>query len=777
MNTQDNSSRWSGVLIPLLVLLPLFATVSRIAFAAPILPGREERLRTLEKMKPGAEARLVWLRDHGARPQGAQIAEQDYHERYLQLTVDVTDTLGKSIKGNTTQILTSKVNPLSQVIMDLIQAMAVDTVKVNGQTALFNHANDQLLITLPTGVPLGQNVTIHIAYHGNPPQTGDGLYYDTHNGRPFVWNLSEPNMARQWWPCKDLPEDKFDSSMVRIIAPSWATATSNGMLASVTTVRPGTSMFTWREGHPITPYLVCCAYGNFSRVDDVWHIPGGNQQMPIQSYVFPEQVSNARIDFSIAPAALTAYATRFGPYPFQDEKYGITVFGWSGGMEHQTNTFYGWFLITGQHNYDWIYVHEMSHQWWGDNVTCDTWADTWLNEGFASWCEAVYYESQGGATAYQNFMNGTLGVSDPSGPIYNYPDTFNGNTVYNKGGWAVHMLRGVLGDSTFYAGLANYRGLYQGKSVTTAQFEAALEQTSGKDLSYFFNEWVYGINRPHYQVSSFTEPHGAGERAYNHLDQTQTDGTFFTMPVQIRATVGSTTQNLVLWNDQNHADLVTNFPTSGGLTVTVDPNSWILCAKTGGAYGLNLITTSLPTVPADTTVADTLIARGGITPYTWQALDPLPPLTALNPNTGIISGSPTVPGSYSFRIKVTDSSSPVKTDTQLITWTVLTGDTSVGPVAHNQGTVFQIKPNPSKLHLSYPFFSVKAAPAGPVEFRIFDLSGRTVRTSTVAGTNADRYWTWDGRDATGREVPTGLYWARATSNSGWSATSKVVLLP
>ena len=231
-----------------------------------------------------------------------------------------------------------------------------------------------------------------------------------------------------------------------------------------------------------------------------------------------------------------------------------------------------------------------------------------------------------------------------------------------------------------------------------------------------------------------------------------------------------------MFNDANHADLVADFPTSGSSSVTVDPNSWILCAKQGGAYGLNLITTSLPTVNADSTVADTLIARGGTLPYTWQALDALPPTTTLDASTGVISGTPNVPGNYSFRVKVTDHSSPVKSDTQLITWTIQAGDTSVGPVVQSGLPGFHISPNPSA---SSVLFSVSSAPSGPVEFRVFDLAGRMVASNVSAGSSASRSWSWDGHDASGKRLPAGVYWARVQVGSGasaWTERGKVLLL-
>ncbi|MEZ4654084.1 MAG: M1 family aminopeptidase [Candidatus Eisenbacteria bacterium] len=562
----------------------------------------------------------------------------------------VSDTTGETIRGVATEVLTSTTPTLGQITMDLIDAMTVESVEVDGSSAPFLHTQDLLTVTLGTPIPEGESATVRVSYHGHPPQDGYGLYFDTHAGRSFIWTISEPSDARRWWPVKDRPDDKADSCRVRITAPVSMTATSNGRLESTAPGLSGTQVWTWVERHPIAPYLICVNAGDFEVVSDSWDRPGGGT-MPIDSYVFPEQMGAAATDFSIAPGALSAFSERFGIYPFADEKYGITVFGWGGGMEHQTNTSYGHFLITGDHRYDWIYVHELSHQWWGDNVTCATWADTWLNEGFASWCEALWYEHEGGFGAYRDYMTQSQRVRDPSGPIYDYPDPFDGNTIYNKGAWAAHMLRGVLGDSVMFSALADYRVAYQNRSVTTEQLRASLEASSGRDLSWFFDEWIYGMNRPHYRVSSFAESHGSGQRVYVHLDQTQADP-YFTMPVQIRVQAGVEEKTAVLFNDPDHEDLVVDLESGGPVSVTVDPDQWILRTVESGAYELNLITTALPAAATGASVSDTLVARGGTPPYSWQAIDALPAGIVLGLHDGVLSGTPTQDGDYAFRVEV-----------------------------------------------------------------------------------------------------------------------------
>jgi aminopeptidase N len=699
-------------------------------------------------------------------------AQDDFDFRHVRLEVDLTDSQHKIISGVVTEIVASNVASLSQVVLNLINAMVVDTVQVDGASAPFTRPPDLLTISLPASLSFGQTTSIRIVYHGKPPQDGQGLVFDTHMGKSFIWSLSEAELARRWWPCKDRPDDKADSSLVILTVPVGWTATSNGLLVSKLPGRTGTDVFTWRESYPITTYLICATAGVFQRLDDVYQVPGGGT-MPVAHYVFPEQVNAAQTDLGIAAAAIGVFVDRFGPYPFLNEKYGVTVFGWDGGMEHQTNTSFGWSLITGHRTYDWLFAHELSHQWWGDNVTCATWSDLWLNEGFASWCEAVWSEHWGDATDYKNYMTNTLYVSDPSGPVYNYSNFADGNTVYNKGAWVLHMLRGVLGDDVFFPAMAGYRASYQGRSATTLQFRTAMELMSRRDLGWFFDEWVYGVNRPQYVVSTLTETHAGGQRVYIHLDQSQTNAPFFTMPVRIRV-VGGTTQDLVLWNDPDHRDLVADVA-STPVSVTVDPDDWILRTVLVGPYHLNLITSELPPVPADSLVSDTLVARGGTPPYTWQSLDPLPFGITLDGATGVMSGSSSSPGNYVFRIQVRAGS---QADSQKIAWTIRPQTTSVADGHRDAPPRLNVMPNPAGASV---LFSLPDAIEGSARFTVFDLAGRAVGSSPSLERSAQssRTWRWDGRDPGGRRLPAGVYVVRATSVTSGKAhdlTARVLLL-
>jgi len=741
-SAQGRARRWRTPLASLLLALVAAqpAHADRNPAAGPF-PEAAARLRLLGKQE---------LQSRQAAPsENLPLTATGYDIGYSYLDIDVSDTANHRIYGAVNHAVWSRVSSLAFLSMDLRTEMTVDSVKVNGAPAAFSRGGQQVLITLPTPLLENQLAMIRIVYHGQPQQNGFGLQFETHSGSPFIWNLSEPDGCRYWWPTNDRPDEKADSMDIRITVPNTLVASSNGALVSTTNLPGNKRAYLWHVSYPIAPYLVSCTAGNFVRLDSSYPKPGGGT-MPLWHYVFPDQVAQGTEDFNIAPAAIDAFAARFGEYPFLREKYGISVFGWGGGMEHQTNTSYGWFLIDGFHSYDWIYVHELCHQWWGDNVTCATWADSWLNEGFASYGEAIWAEDQGGASAYRSYMTNSQSVSDPSGPVYNYPDPFDGNTIYNKGAWVLHMLRGVLGDQAFFDALADYRANYQGRSVTTAELQASLLASTGIDLTAFFNEWVYGVDRPKYKVSSLTESISGGVRLYVHLQQTQSTGGFFTMPVRIRVQAGGQ-HDLVLQNDPDHEDLVVDLPTTP-TSISVDPDNWILRTVSSGTYSLNLITTDLVPTNVGTSVSIPLVAKGGTVPYSWTAIDALPPGVALNPSNGVIFGTPTTTGNYAFRVKVQDSAA--HSDTQRIHWTILPPAAGVedGAIATRALTA---RPNPASRNVH---LELATAAQGPVTFEVFDLAGRLVASCHEA--SAANGWTWDGRTSSGI-APAGVYFARA----------------
>ena len=550
-------------------------TTARPAYLDDRRPGDDPRSILWEPKQAAFEKLQAAL----ALPPTAERASQDdYDANYYDIDIAI-DEGPETVAGSVTMLGTSTVDGLTTVILDLYDNMTVDSVAHDGVSASYSHSSDRINVSLNSTVNTGGQFEVSVTYHGAP--VDDALNFSTHNTVPIISSLSEPIGARQWWPCKDTPADKADSARIALTVNDAYIAVSNGMLVSEVD-NGSTKTYTWFESYPITTYLISVAITNYSSFTDYYTHPGGS--MPIENYVYPEHYSNAIEDLNITADAIDILSQIFGEYPFINERYGHAIFPWGGAMEHQTCTSYGRVLIRGDHYYDWILVHELGHQWWGDWVTCDTWEDIWLNEGFASYSEAVYFEDLGGESGYDDYVDGYDSHGYFDGPIYDPWTTFS-RTVYDKGALVLHMLRRVLalqdGVVDHYpidrlqSALAEYGATYAYDSATTAELQTILESHYGGSLDWFFLPWIYGENRPDYEWSWIAGNHGPPYGVMLHVDQVQSNAGLFTMPIDIKihTTAGDTI--VVAWNDQLNQDFF--FEVGAPVTdVTFDDGNWIL---------------------------------------------------------------------------------------------------------------------------------------------------------------------------------------------------------
>jgi hypothetical protein len=620
----------------------------------------------------------------------------------------------------------------------------------------------------------GRETTVSVFYQGHPARTGFQAFgWGAHaGGTPVVWTLSEPNGAREWWPCKDRPDDKADSVEVLLRVPEWMVATSNGLLVEETTEQDGSRVFHWKHRYPITTYLVCATATDFERFTDSYSSVTG-KTVPLEHFVYPEKLQAAQEDFSIAPEAMGMLEARFGPYPFLEEKYGHTLFPWGGAMEHQTNTSYSSGLVSGAHTADWVLVHEMAHQWWGDMTSPADWRDIWLNEGFASYAEALWFEHISGPADYRLFMVNIQNVIDPSGPVYDPAALFDSNTVYNKGAWVLHMLRGVMGDSLFFASLAEYRERTVYRSTTTGEFQSIVEEIAGQDLDWFFDPWLNGRNRPSYAVSMLPFAEGGKEKVAIHIEQTQREAPFFPMPISLRIDLAGGVFRTTVWNDADHEDWEFTL-VRPAVRVDLDPDNWILKNVTTGAYGLHVTTTELPAGVQDSAFAATLSGRGGQPPYTWSAVDGLPVGLSLDPESGTLHGTAPAAGTHDFSVRLTDSQ--LTADAQRFQWKVATVPDTIDVPSDTTGGVLtdsglRAYPVPASVGLT---LEAPSAPAVPAMLGVFDLQGRRVRL-LYEGAGSPGRILWDGRDDAGERVASGIYLAKLELG-GRSLTRRVVWL-
>ena len=397
-----------------------------------------------------------------------------------------------------------------------------------------------------------------------------------------MWTLSEPYGAKTWWPCKETLDDKADSIDLLMTVPVPYRVAGNGLLVQEITHPNQTTTFRWKHRYPIPAYLVAFSIADYSVYSDFVPVPGQNP-IEVLNYVYPCNTTVQNQTPLLIPI-FQYYVEKFGNYPFQNEKYGHAQCGFGGGMEHSTMSFMGSFSKT-------LMAHELAHQWFGDKITCGSWQDIWLNEGFATYLEGLICEQGLGDATWMNWKTGKINnvTGNNFGSTYvtdttNISNIFSSRLVYNKGALILHMLRWKLGDSLFFQSLYNYinhPALAYG-FAKTPQFKNIVESTSGIDLTGFFNDWLYGQGWPNYQINWSKDI--PCQKVYVTMNQTHSggQGTFFEMPVPISFT-GSVNGNTVtdtLVFDQDSPSAL-RFDHGLGFTpssASFDPEKW-LCAK------------------------------------------------------------------------------------------------------------------------------------------------------------------------------------------------------
>ena len=496
----------------------------------------------------------------------------DYDVGYYGLCFEI-DIPKQRLMGSVTIRGKSRIENLTQVDLDLLNNMTVSSVA--GDAVGFSHSNHILSLQLEQPLARDSIFTLIVHYDGNP-QRGcfQGFSFATHAGVPVVSTLSQPYCARNWFPCKDRPSDKADSVDITITVPSPLMAVSNGTLVNVIAQGDSATTYYWQERYPIASYLISLAISEYAHWEDQYTSLDSSCSMPVSYWTYPEAKQGARTVLSLTPEMIRFFASKYGEFPFITEKYGQAQFPWGGGMEHQTCTSLGSFN-------EMLTCHELAHQWWGDMVTCASWHNIWLNEGFARYSEALWKEHREGPTGLQNYMQmlnrpqywqySTVYIQDTT----SVSSIFN-RIVYDKGAWALHMLRGMLGDDTFWAILREYRARHAMQSVVTEDFQTVCEEVAGRDLDFFFNQWIYGYGQPCYQVGwQRSQSAGSQWEARITIKQIQTTPTYFTMPLEILIQTESG-DTIVTVDHHKRSQVFTIALDNKPLDLVLDPDSWVL---------------------------------------------------------------------------------------------------------------------------------------------------------------------------------------------------------
>ncbi|MBA7474611.1 hypothetical protein ES707_09965 [subsurface metagenome] len=541
-----------------------------VAFSQAPMPTRGEfqemRRQEISARRAALERRRL---TRAMQPSAAQ-AHYDVSHYRIELHIDPAE---EQISGMVTMTARAKADNLAAVDLDLDSGMTV--VSVGGSASTHSRSGNLLQVVLSQPIQKDTFFTIQVAYHGQPARYGpeEGPFaFDYHGGTPIIWSLSEPYGARAWWPCKDTPADKADSVDIIVTVPTDLIVASNGSLVSTEANGDGTRTYHWHESYPITTYLVSLAISNYAVYSEWFNYKPGDS-LEVRYYVYPEAVETAQAQLTKTLDMLDYFHDIFGPYPFLSEKYGIAQFPWRGGMEHQTITSQGSFgtILT---------VHELAHQWWGDKITCASWHEIWLNEGFASYAEALYFEHTQGKDYYHTYM----GWMDRYYPYPIYVDDITSVarifdiTVYDKGGWFLHMLRHIVGDSTFFDILRSYSNdpRFAYGNATTAGFQSVCESVSEQDLDWFFQPWIYSAGRPEYRIE-WSAADSAGMFVLDlKVEQTQVpERVLFPMPIDITVETARGDTVVTVFNDQPvqyYVFALAAEPTG----IVLDKDGWIL---------------------------------------------------------------------------------------------------------------------------------------------------------------------------------------------------------
>ncbi len=527
------------------------------------------------------------------------------HTDVLSNNVDFEiNTAADTIVGSNTIRVRSLVNGLTQFTF-MLRTQYSATVTLNGSTPASAttpvSGSYGRVVTLDRPYNVNEEFTVRIAYSGTAVSRGFGsIEFGSQNGVPLVSTLSEAYFAATWMPVKDgdfgQPGDNGDKATwkIAVTAPDTLNTVCNGLLVGVDTLSGGRKKYRWETNYPMATYLAHFSTTNYTN----WEIPytyplegGGTGTMPVRFSLYPaSDTPSNRAAWEIVVPMLATFRPLFGEYPFINERYGIYQFPFGGGMEHQTST--------GQGTFDeGVTAHELGHQWWGDDVTCKTWNHIWLNEGFATYAAALWFEHKPGSTGLPA-LHAEMAQSRPSNVndsvyVYNTTDMgriFSGTYSYNKGAWVLHMLRHAVGDAAFFQILADYRAAFRGGAATTEDFASVVSSVTGENYDRYFDQWIYQIGAPSYQFG-WQNATVNGKR-YTRLRVEQVQNTSwgvdscFQMPIDVRVDRSGGPVRTVVGNTARVQHFLIPLPgTAVASGVTLDESTWILeVGKAGEAY-------------------------------------------------------------------------------------------------------------------------------------------------------------------------------------------------
>ena len=513
----------------------------------------------------------------------SQIVETEkYDVHFYSLNLNMTNT--SSYLSGTAEIHAKANTNLDSALFELYPSMIISEVRVNGLVVNFSRLGTA--VKAPVNSSANQNFVLKISYSGNPPtaQTnplgGSGMTAGTSPswGNKVVWSLSEPFSAYEWFPCKQSLRDKADSSFVAVTVPDTCKAGSNGVLINTVPLGNGFTRYEWKNKHAIDYYLISVAVAKYIEYSFYANPVGAPNPILIQNFIYdnPQTFIYFEDEINETGDFIELFYDLYGPYPFEDQKYGHCMAPIGGGMEHQTMTTQGSFSKG-------LTAHELAHQWWGNSVTCASWSDIFINEGFASYSEYLMLENLYPAEKVQHMLDVHDNILSQTGGSVWFSDTlnenriFNGRLSYDKGSGIIHSIRYLMNnDSLFFAGLREFQNDFKDSVARGIDLRNKMQEISGINYTPFFEQWYFGEGYPTYSIRWKQ----IGQDLLLELKHTASKPSVtptFTNPIDLRFIRQGMSDTLIRFDVASNSQqfYISNFGTLSS-TITVDPQNWII---------------------------------------------------------------------------------------------------------------------------------------------------------------------------------------------------------
>ncbi|HTS64320.1 MAG TPA: M1 family metallopeptidase [Candidatus Acidoferrales bacterium] len=442
------------------------------------------------------------------------------------------------IDAQSTAILRFVQDGVKQFALDLAgpkagKGMLVTAVTMAGMSLHYTHAADRLTIDLPWAPKPGEDREFTLAYHGIAAAGLHAVRNKFGERTFFSWNW--PTLAHQWLPVIDHPSDKATSEFA-VTAPARYQVVANGLLIESTDLPGGRRLTHWKESVPVAVWLNNIGVAPFT----ARHL-GVADGVPLQTWVFPKDRENGIVTFDEPlRQSIEFFSSHIGPYPYE-KLAAVETAQMGGGMEHASAIFFGERAVADRPAFS-LVAHEVAHQWWGDSVTEKEWDDAWLSEGFATYfavLAAEHYQGRDALLAAMKRSREIIFEAEKRTPGIavvhdNLPEIQTGRApsaiVYQKGGWTLHMLRGLIGAEAFWHGIREYYRRYRDANASTGDFRRVMEEAAGTDLRWFFDQWLGRAGSPTIDWSwTYDAP---ARKVVLHLTQTQ-PGDPYRLPMEV----------------------------------------------------------------------------------------------------------------------------------------------------------------------------------------------------------------------------------------------------